>query len=221
METLTRKIDGYCERLGPEFWAEPVNAVTNAAFIIAALIALVIARRRGPVDPAVGWLIAVTFAVGVGSFLFHTFATVWAAMADTGPIGVFILSYFAIAMNRFAGLTWRTSLMVAVGFLLAMGAVSAALRPLIGHIAGGSQSYFPAFLALLGVGLWLWSRRHAAGPWLVAVAGVFAVSLTFRTLDRQICADWPLGTHFAWHILNAVVLGALIVAVIRHGRKPG
>ena len=30
-------IDAYCERLGPQFWAEPVNAATNGAFLIAAL----------------------------------------------------------------------------------------------------------------------------------------------------------------------------------------
>ncbi|MFT7390517.1 MAG: hypothetical protein ACI9ZH_000740, partial [Paracoccaceae bacterium] len=30
-------IDAYCERLGPQFWAEPVNAATNLAFLIGAL----------------------------------------------------------------------------------------------------------------------------------------------------------------------------------------
>ncbi|NJN40478.1 MAG: hypothetical protein HC807_06085 [Gammaproteobacteria bacterium] len=32
------------------------------------------------------------------------------------------------------------------------------------------------------------------------------MSLTFRTLDRDLCAAIPLGTHFLWHLLNAVVL---------------
>ena len=27
-------VDLYCERLGPSFWAEPVNAFSNAAFLI-------------------------------------------------------------------------------------------------------------------------------------------------------------------------------------------
>ena len=99
----TRQIDGYCERIGPGLWAEPMNAATNAAFILAALIGLVLAYRSGRLDGPVAWLTALTFAVGIGSFLFHTHATVWAAMADTTPIGLFILSYVAIAMNRFAG----------------------------------------------------------------------------------------------------------------------
>ena len=99
----TRQIDGYCERLGPGFWAEPLNAATNAAFILAALLGLWLACRSGRLDGPVNWLVAVTLAVGTGSFLFHTYATAWAALADTGPIALFILSYIAIAMNRFAG----------------------------------------------------------------------------------------------------------------------
>ena len=31
-------IDLYCERLGPSFWAERVNALTNIAFILALIL---------------------------------------------------------------------------------------------------------------------------------------------------------------------------------------
>lgn len=36
---LFTPVDIYCERLGPSFWAEPFNAVTNASFLIAAWFA--------------------------------------------------------------------------------------------------------------------------------------------------------------------------------------
>ena len=39
-----RYIDIYCERTAPGFWDEPLNAVSNAAFLIAAIAAA--ARRR-------------------------------------------------------------------------------------------------------------------------------------------------------------------------------
>ena len=32
-------LDLYCERLGPEFWAEPLNAISNGGFIVAAWLA--------------------------------------------------------------------------------------------------------------------------------------------------------------------------------------
>ena len=36
--TGQRPVDDYCERLGPGLWAEPLNLVTNLAFLIAAIL---------------------------------------------------------------------------------------------------------------------------------------------------------------------------------------
>jgi hypothetical protein len=93
------RIDAYCERLGPEFWAEPVNAVTNAAFFLAATLMW----RRWPDEPLARALSAVLFVIGLGSFLFHTFATPWAAAADTLPILLWILLYVYSAHRRVWG----------------------------------------------------------------------------------------------------------------------
>lgn len=217
----TKRIDAYCERLTEAFWAEPLNALTNIAFILAAIFALRLAAREGRVDGPVIALSANAFAVGIGSFLFHTFATRWAALADTGPIMIFILGYFAVAMNRFGGFGWGRSVLLMLGFLAAMIAMSAVLRYLVHDIIGGSQSYFPAFFAMLGVGLWLdRMRSHPAGVWLVRAALIFAVSLTFRTLDGPLCEIWPHGTHFAWHLLNGLLFWILLRTLVRHGRAP-
>ena len=70
---LGRILDNYCERVGTDanFWGEPLNAVSNLAFVLAALWVLVLARREGKLDWSVGALTATLFAVGIGSFLFH------------------------------------------------------------------------------------------------------------------------------------------------------
>ena len=54
LENLHSHIDLYCDRTGPEFWSEPVNALTNLAFVIAGLWGLREARRRN----AEGFVIA-------------------------------------------------------------------------------------------------------------------------------------------------------------------
>jgi hypothetical protein len=41
-------------------------------------------------------------------------------------------------------------------------------------------------------------------------AGILALSLTFRSVDETLCDTIPFGTHFMWHILNAVMLAWMI-----------
>ena len=213
----TRQLDAYCERIGPGFWAEPINAVTNLAFILAAVIGWRAFSRRGGDDVAILWLVIVVTAVGVGSFLFHTVATVWAALADVIPITLFILSYLALVLRRGFRLPWWAALGLTLAFLPLSSAVEAGVGRLAGDALGGSEGYLPALGALVVCGLWLARRGHGLGTPLLVAAGLFAVSLTFRTLDMPLCPVLPLGTHFLWHLLNGVLLGWLILTLVRHG----
>lgn len=216
----TRTFDNYCERLGPGFWAEPLNAVTNLAFILAAVVALRAAWHKDRLDWPLAVLIAVTVMVGVGSFLFHTYATLWALLADVIPIQLFIIVYFALAMRRFAGLSWWLSVTLTVAFVAGSFAGGDALSAAVGDRLNGSEGYLPPLAALVLVGIILVAAgRKAQGDALVIASAIFAVSLTFRTLDRAVCDVVPVGTHFLWHTLNGVLLGWLLVAMIRHGRE--
>ena len=77
-------IDLYCERIGPGLLAEPLNAATNGFFVIAAWWCWRSARASTRRDVEV---LAVTmFAIGIGSGLFHTFATPWAELLDVIPL---------------------------------------------------------------------------------------------------------------------------------------
>ena len=212
----TRQLDGYCERLGPEFWAEPVNAVTNLAFIVAAVVGWRAFVHRGGDDLAIAWLVVVVTAVGIGSFLFHTLATVWAALADVLPITLFILSYLALVLRRGFALRWWAALALTLLFLPASTAVEAGVERAVGDALGGSEGYLPALAALVVCGAWLARRGQALGRALLTAAGLFALSLTFRTLDMPLCPVIPLGTHFLWHLLNGVLLGWLILSLVRH-----
>src|SRR5258708_39945997 len=85
-------IDLYCERTDASFWAEPANALSNAAFLIAATAAFWLWRRQSGSDRSRDWpalaLIVVVVAVGLGSLAFHTPATPGAVLADVIPIAV-------------------------------------------------------------------------------------------------------------------------------------
>ncbi|OHV15751.1 hypothetical protein BK022_16785 [Methylorubrum extorquens] len=208
-------VRAYCERGDAGFWAEPINALTNAAFLVAAGLA----ARRARGDGLVLVLAGVTFVVGIGSFLFHTLANRWSMLADVIPIAVFIYGYFALAMARFFGLRPAAATALTLVFAALSFGLTPALDALTGRsvsgLTNGSVDYAPAILALLGVGLALLRRAPGTARSVLATAGIFLVSLTFRTVDVASCARLPLGTHFLWHVLNAVVLYRLLIAATR------
>jgi hypothetical protein len=217
----TRQIDGYCERLGPGFWAEPWNAATNLAFILAAVAGYVYAARQERLDWPLVILITITVAVGIGSFLFHTYATIWAAVADVIPIQLFILTYFALAMRRFAGMPWWGAALATAAFVAFSAVGGGVLGGLLGGTLNGSEGYLPPLAALIAVGGALYvAGRTGPGLSLMIAGLLFAVSLSFRTVDMAVCDAFPLGTHFLWHALNGVLLGFLIVAMARYGASP-
>lgn len=208
-------VDIYCERTDPSFWSEPINAISNLAFIFAALWASVEARRRGIRTFAVWFLIGIAFCIGVGSFLFHTFATRWSGAADTIPILIFILSYAVIALALIGKATlWRVA-----GYCLVIFAFFGLTGYLIAQLnlnLNGSDSYLPALLAMVMISALTLARGHPATPWFLAATLAFAASLTFRTFDMALCDHWPYGTHVFWHLLNGTVIALLLQALIRN-----
>lgn len=203
----TTPIDAYCERTDQSYWSEPINAVSNLAFVVAALAAIWIWRQRGSRDMPAAVLTIVVFVVGVGSFLFHTHANRWSLLADVIPIMAFIYGYFFVAMRRMVGL----GLVATIGVLVAYFALSAGFGMLLPPgFLNGSGSYLPALAALVAVAAVLQAQGHPAASGLFAAAGIFAVSLTFRTIDHAVCDVLPIGTHFLWHIFNGLLLFTLL-----------
>ena len=204
MASLTEQIDIYCERTDFTFWAEPVNAVTNAAILLAALIMW--GRCAGL--PLGRLLCVILAAIGVGSFLFHTFATQWASLSDVIPIGIFILGYLFAVNWHFLGWPWWAALIATAGFLpYAAGATWIFDQLPFFRI---SDFYWTVPLLLL---VYVAVFRRMLGPTaqgMLIGAGILSVSITVRSIDMPLCANFPLGTHFLWHCLNGLMLGWMI-----------
>lgn len=214
-------IDLYCERTAPGLWAEPVNAVTNLAFLLAAALLLRdwLAVYRG--RPAAGWdrllLVVLVGLIGIGSGLFHTFAQTWAALADVLPIALFISVFLLVCLKRMAGLGWPATALWFTLYHLANWAVKTWLPA---ELLNGSVYYLPSWAALLAMAGWLAWRRHPRAALFAGGAVLFLVSLGFRSVDLALCAAWPLGTHFLWHLLNAALLWLLTRAVMDAPHAP-
>ena len=213
-------IDLYCERTGPGLWSEPVNALTNAAFFLAAWLIWRLDRGSGSPHPAVNMLIVLLVAIGTGSTAFHVFANGETVLLDIVPIGLFILGYIWCYLRQVLAVAATP----AIGILILTLGAALAIRP-YAELLNGSLFYAPALAAVSGLGLIHLLQNRRARYELPAAAGVFALALTFRTIDNQVCAAFPLGTHFLWHCLNALAaylaLRALVANLPHQSRCPG
>ncbi|MEM1430306.1 MAG: ceramidase domain-containing protein [Pseudomonadota bacterium] len=219
-EGLMRQLDGYCERVDFTYWSEPVNAVTNAAFLIAAIwmwrrIAL---HGAGEATGVARALCVILGAIGVGSYLFHTHATVWSVIADVAAIAVYIVVYCYAANRHFWGLPVWVSMIGAAAFIPYAAVVGGAFGQL--PFFEISAAYWPVPLLILIYAGALWTRRPETARGLLLGVGILVASLTFRSVDELVCEAVPLGTHFVWHILNAIMLGWMIEVLRRDGGRP-
>jgi len=207
-----RYIDAYCERTDPGLWAEPLNAVSNLAFLIAAWVMW--RRVRGAGLPLAQLLVGVLAIIGVSSALWHTLALGWAGAADSGSILVFILIYVYAANRHYLGWpVWAAGLgtLAFVAYVQA-GTMLFALLPFFRI----SAFYWPVPVAILIYAAVLRAGAQRTAIGLVIGAGILSASLVFRSLDTPLCVSLPMGTHVLWHLLNAAMLGWMIEVYRRH-----
>ncbi|MGO9171465.1 MAG: ceramidase domain-containing protein [Rhodomicrobium sp.] len=212
---MNQPVDIYCERTSAAWDAEPLNAISNIAFLFAAWAAWHIQKKRpnvalqGPIR-ALCIIIAV---VGAGSLTFHTVATRWAEWADVIPILVFMIVYCWLILTVF--FKWPFWLRALTTFAFFAATFFLASDAFQGVLWGGAM-YLPTLFFLITAGIGIWRIDADAGKAFFAAAGLFAISFTARTIDEPLCGYLPIGTHYFWHIFNAAVLFLLVRTIILH-----
>ncbi|SMF80030.1 ceramidase domain-containing protein [Pseudobacteriovorax antillogorgiicola] len=210
------KIDSYCERLDPSFWAEPVNFLSNLSFIVGGLWIFHEARKR-QIPWHWTWVTAAVLDISVGicSGLFHSLANRWSGAADVISILIFVVFAKAVWILRIA----QKSRLWAAGFFLALGLSTALFVSVLkGLPLNGSHGYMGILFSLLFLG-YLDRLQETSKPYIWYAALVFPVSLFFRTVDTIVCEYFTLGTHFIWHLLNGLVLFLVLKSLLNHTNK--
>lgn len=194
-------IDLYCERLGPGLWAEPINALTNLSFVVAAIVTWHMANHLKSLSSGIYLLIGLMVSISIGSGLFHTFATNWTRVLDVIPILLFQLAYLWIYGRQV--IKMRTGYLTGAVVLFLVAAYFGRQFP---HLLNGSLIYAPAFMLLLGLGIYHYRHARNQRTLLLWATGVFSLSLFFRTIDQAACEYIPIGTHFFWHLINGLLV---------------
>jgi hypothetical protein len=194
-------IDIYCERIAPSLWAEPLNVLSNVSFLIAAWAVWRLAQQQRKVMVGILILTTFTISIGIGSTLFHMFATGWANLLDVVPILLFQLYFLWLYSRQVIKMNYGYSGTLVVGFFFASH-----LSQQFTSLLNGSFSYAPAFLVLAGLGIYHYKQQKREPLLLLAASGIFLLSLSFRTLDGIVCPHFAIGTHFLWHFCNGILL---------------
>ena len=204
-------IDLYCERVGSGLWAEPINALSNISFFLSGWAAWDLARQRKVLSSTIYLLIFLLLAIGLGSSLFHTFATPLTKLLDIIPIALFQIAYLWIYSRRVIRLK---TLFVVLLIVLLLSSVVITFQ--FSQIANGSITYVPAIVLLLGLSIYHWQKLKKGRFILLQATGIFLLALIFRSVDLVLCPYWAIGTHFLWHLLNGVVLYLSMRALIEN-----
>ena len=203
-------IDGYCERIDASFWSEPLNAVTNVIFLMTAIWVL----RRDGLNNKARALAFILGMIGIASFLFHSVATAWAGALDVLFILLFTLVYIFVATEDFLGLSRRSALGVTLGYFPFSVVVEWLTLPL--SFLGSTRIYIPILVLISLYSLILNKRLPDVSKGLAMGALLLTISMFARSVDLPLCKIIPTGTHFLWHITNAIMLAWMIEVYRRH-----
>ncbi len=199
---MNEYIDLYCERLAPGLWAEPINALRNVAFFVAAFFAYITAGKYECLNWKSSILIFLLFYIGVGSTLFHSFATVLTLYMDVLPILFYQLAFIGLFSSSVIMLGWRHISALYLAFIT----LTILCEQIPVSVMNGSLSYAPSILFIFGFGVWHYRNSEKEPFLLLGAACLFLLSILFRSLDMIVCSKFSLGTHFIWHMLNGCVL---------------
>jgi len=223
-EWLNAKVNIHCERTSLAAFDEPVNIISNVSFILAAFLAWRLfvkllradgsISRHTPKYADIRVQILMVFLIGVGSFLFHSYATMWGALLDIFPIFCYMCLFVYSFLKRITLTSQYNMVLVFVGFV----ALNLGFKFVLPVAPDGNVSYLPLIIFFLGLIIYLYITNNPSLENMLYGFILALISFVFRKVDMDVCEYFPIGTHFLWHTLNGVLLYILLreLIVVEH-----
>lgn len=193
--------------------AEPWNTVTAFTFVVIVAYWSMKLRGRYRLYPFVTACLPVLLIGGVGGTMYHACRTQFVYfLADVLPISLLALAgaiYLIVRLSRGAGWLRIAASMVGVvvAYLFLNGVVfrgifrnALATRP---NMAVNLSYASLAAVILLPLLIVLARTRFRHGKWILAAILTFGHAWFFRLIDGATVVDWPMGTHWLWHLFGA------------------
>lgn len=191
----------YCERGDSlEFFAEPLNAISNLAFIFAGfgIYRLLIKNRIQQIEYKI--VLILILLVGFGSFLWHATRNSFTLLLDIVPTALTftLITYIFLSklmQNRLLALL-IAMLLLPVRFFISSFAPTDIISSLIRN-----SIIFTTFLVLI---VWSFKKHGRIAFEGLSVLVIYLLAISTRGIDLQVCPTFNIGTHFLWHIFNAL-----------------
>ena len=197
----------YCEQALSSGVFEPINTLTNLFFMVAGILLFVRLKKKGLLDLKGIWFSCLLFFIGVGSFAWHFQRTDFTLMADSIPIGLFILSYLYFYLVR-ATYKLLYRLLLFFGFFIYTPLMIRLFNEFAttGFFDNGGLSYTIALSYFLILQIYTYFFKPELLKKSLIIVVLFFTSIVFRQIDWRLCELIGFGTHFIWHIFNSIVL---------------
>lgn len=207
---------GVCERTGSGVIAEPLNVLSSFAFMVVAVAIYRQYHRHEDLQSKWIWdvhaLTFITMLIGINSVAFHSFPNPTTELADTLTIVLFIILYFWSVLFRIG----RTTVFQAAVCFVAFVGFSHILVHQFPRALNDSIGYLSSMIALIMIAVHLHLKARPSSQHFMLAALVGVSSLFCRAIDRAICPETMVGTHFIWHMLNATLMYILLKQLVRN-----
>ena len=198
-DLYSRSVTYYCERTDIRFYSEPLNALSNISFFISAILVYRLLKKKNANAYYYRFLPYLLLFIGTGSLLWHSFRNPFTLVLDAIPIWIFFLLIIFILIHKLARSKNTATIILTSYFfiqVLASYVFTDFFNGSIRHVVNG--------VAFVGIIAWVYKKyAHVSGN-LIAAFLLYILAIVFRSIDNAVCAYLTVGTHFLWHILNAI-----------------
>ena len=194
----------YCERTSNSFFAEPINLVTNLAFLISAWFSYKMLKTEKLKQSIYYFLPWFIFLIGLGSSSYHSYRNPITLLFDAIPVYIFLGLSLFLLLKKLAKNTSLTFGLIGLFILLQIF-----LTVNFSHLLNSSIRHIANAILLLILIVLAYRKFGKIAMELFLVFLVYAIGIFFRTIDIPVCPSFVIGTHFLWHLF--VAWGAYLI----------
>ncbi len=190
----------YCEQGLINHLFEPLNTISNLFFVVSAVLLFFYFKKKKITDFKSKLFIGLILLIGMGSLIWHIVPMMATFFLDVIPIAMFLVVYLFFLLEKIVAN--KKIAMLVLGVYLLLVILGFIIFPTLFSSSGGI--YILTLLFLGGTVIVSYFKNILFKP-VSVIFVLFLVAFIVRQVDLTVCPFFPLGTHFAWHTINAFI----------------